>query len=116
MIVLRLMSRNSNQWYWRLSCFGFVLDLHRLLVDTNEFSHKHEILGFLFQRRPSPILLMKPVLVMREVGEEARLVVFVKTNVAHVLTEFKKIKYKMQAGCNPKLHIPNPQYQAANVT
>ena len=38
---------------------------------------------------------MKPILVMREVGEEARLLVSVEANVPDKTTEFKKIKHEM---------------------
>eukprot|EP00439_Symbiodinium_sp_Y106_P033674 s6904_g4.t1 len=58
-------------------------------------SGKSEFLGYLFLRRASLGLLMEPILVMREVGEEARLLVLVETKVPHQTTEIKKVEYEV---------------------
>ena len=56
---------------------------------------KGEFLGYLFLRRASLGLLMEPILVMRKVGEEARLLMLVETNVPHKTTEIEKVEYEV---------------------
>ena len=58
-------------------------------------SGNSEFLGYLFLRRASLGLLMEPILVMREVGEEARLLMLVEANVPHQTTEIKKVEYEV---------------------
>ena len=89
-----------------MSIAGLVLRLPHLLVNANQLhvgfiDHpliircKSKFLGYLFLRRASLGLLMEPIFVMREVGEETRLLMLVETNVPHKTTEIKKVEYEV---------------------